>query len=404
MSSRLIFVNRFYWPDEPATAQLLGDLAGRLAASGFEVTVLASRPTTKLSAQEIHQGVRIVRISTPRFSRLGFLGKVGAFGAFFAGATYRLFTMLRRGDTLVCLTDPPMLAVPATLLCKVRGARCLHWIQDTYPEVAASVSGSRLPMVLRPLRDWAWRNADACVALGKDMASVPIRAGVSPERIHIIPNWAPAGLHEVEAAEAQAQKAAWGLGDTFLAMYSGNLGRVHALHPLLDLAEALLPDSGIAIAILGSGAQRDSLMEAARQRKLSNLHFLPFQPREALSRSLGAGDAHFVTLKAGCQFSVFPSKLYGISAIARPVVYVGPKPTEISDIIDNELLGMSFTPIELSEIATFLRQLHSQPALRGTYADGCRRFNRRNGGADAAALAWQEVLAAPALAAQAPIG
>ena len=28
---RLVFVNRFYWPDEPATAQLLADLAEALA-------------------------------------------------------------------------------------------------------------------------------------------------------------------------------------------------------------------------------------------------------------------------------------------------------------------------------------------------------------------------------------
>ena len=29
---RVIFVNRFYWPEEPATAQLLTDLAEGLAA------------------------------------------------------------------------------------------------------------------------------------------------------------------------------------------------------------------------------------------------------------------------------------------------------------------------------------------------------------------------------------
>ena len=41
---RVIFVNRFYWPDEPATAQLLTDLAESLAASGHPVTVITSQP------------------------------------------------------------------------------------------------------------------------------------------------------------------------------------------------------------------------------------------------------------------------------------------------------------------------------------------------------------------------
>ena len=41
---RVVFVNRFYWPDEPATAQLLTDLAEGLAAEGWDVSVIASHP------------------------------------------------------------------------------------------------------------------------------------------------------------------------------------------------------------------------------------------------------------------------------------------------------------------------------------------------------------------------
>jgi len=43
-SMRVWFINRFYWPDEPATAQLLGDLAEALAARGWPVSVIASHP------------------------------------------------------------------------------------------------------------------------------------------------------------------------------------------------------------------------------------------------------------------------------------------------------------------------------------------------------------------------
>lgn len=40
---RIIFVNRFFAPDESATSQLLTDLATLLVADGHEVTVIASR-------------------------------------------------------------------------------------------------------------------------------------------------------------------------------------------------------------------------------------------------------------------------------------------------------------------------------------------------------------------------
>ena len=41
---RVIFVNRFYWPEQPATAQLLTDLAESLAAAGLSITVITSHP------------------------------------------------------------------------------------------------------------------------------------------------------------------------------------------------------------------------------------------------------------------------------------------------------------------------------------------------------------------------
>ena len=37
---RLIFVNRFYWPYESATAQLLTDLAEHLAEQGFAAKII----------------------------------------------------------------------------------------------------------------------------------------------------------------------------------------------------------------------------------------------------------------------------------------------------------------------------------------------------------------------------
>ena len=39
---RVIFVNRFYWPEQPATAQLLTDLAESLAAAGLSVSVITA--------------------------------------------------------------------------------------------------------------------------------------------------------------------------------------------------------------------------------------------------------------------------------------------------------------------------------------------------------------------------
>ena len=70
---RVVFVNRFYWPDHSATAQMLTDLAVELAARGWPVTVIASRLRYDggdlLPRRETHAGVTIERVTTSRFGR-----------------------------------------------------------------------------------------------------------------------------------------------------------------------------------------------------------------------------------------------------------------------------------------------------------------------------------------------
>jgi hypothetical protein len=61
--------------------------------------------------------------------------------------------------------------------------------------------------------------------------------------------------------------------------------------------------------------------------------FLPFQPYEKLSESLSAGSVHVVTLKEGMQGTLVPSKFYSALAVAKPVIFVGPRRCEVADII-----------------------------------------------------------------------
>src|SRR5687768_12333770 len=141
---RVIFVNRFYWPDEPATAQLLTDLAEGLAARHHEVIVVARHPgVTAVPKTEQRNGVTILRVRSSRLTKLGAIGKAVDFGTFFIAAMFRLLVVARRGDTLVSLTDPPLIGIGVWLIARLRGARLFHWVQDIYPELAIELAGQR---------------------------------------------------------------------------------------------------------------------------------------------------------------------------------------------------------------------------------------------------------------------
>src|SRR3954471_14789756 len=119
---RVIFVNRFYWPDEPATGQLLTDLAEGLAARGHAVRVITSRPeSATVPAAETRHGVHITRIASARGASQTLATKARAFGSFFFRASVRIFADARRDDLVVAMTDPPLLAVGAWLAARLRG-------------------------------------------------------------------------------------------------------------------------------------------------------------------------------------------------------------------------------------------------------------------------------------------
>jgi len=392
-SPRVIFVNRFYWPDEPATAQLLTDLAESLAASGLRVAIITSQPIRhKGLRHELRHGVEIIRVGGLRIGRRHALLKALDFLSFSFGALRKLSALLRPDDTLVVMTDPPLLGLPATRLARYRGASVVHWVQDIYPEIAMAVSNASFAKIFRASRDRAWRRADACVALGTDMAGFIQSRGVDPAHITISPNWAPAGLGPLPAEATATLRKTWGLEGKFVVMYAGNLGRVHDLEPLLDLATALAHEPAIVFVLVGDGAQKSRLQSAATERGLTNLRFQPAQPRERLGETLALGDLHLVTLRENCAQLVFPSKLYGIAAMGRPVLFIGPKLGELARTIAHHAFGHTCSRDEIASAAAVIQQLQTSPDVRVCLSRSALAFATENGDPAKAAATWLTLL------------
>ncbi len=388
---RLIFLNRFYWPETPATAQLLTDLAEGLAAAGHTVSVIASRGAGTLPARETHESVEILRVRGTRCSGLGLPGKAVDFATFYLGALWRLGATLRRGDILIVLTDPPLIGLGAGAVARLRGADVVHWVQDIYPELAIALARQSWLRLLRPLRNRAWRRAQACVTLGTDMASVLAKAGVPAARQAIIPNWPPAGLAPADAGAIARVRAAWGVADKFVVGYSGNLGRVHDLQSVLALADAFRADPGVAFVLVGHGPQRAWLEAEVRARGLDNVTFQAARTREELPASLAAADVQLVTLQAGCEQLVFPSKLYGIAAVGRPVAFIGPADCEVARLVREHELGLAAAADRIDQMVAALRQLQRDPIRVSHHATAALRFATSHDAAHALAR-WQTLL------------
>ena len=369
---KLIFVNRYFHPDLSATSQMLSDIAFRLAARGREVHVVTSRQryedaAARLPARETREGVQIHRIWTSRFGRAWLPGRALDYLSFYVSSWLCIARLARRGDLVIAMTDPPLACFPAALAARLRGARLVNWLQDIFPEVAERL-GLRITRGLfgafaRALRGYSLRAATLNVVLGERMREFVARLEpASAQRIAVIHNWADGETLQPVPPGEGSLRAQWGLEGRFVVGYSGNMGRVHDFDTVLDACERLRTDADVAFVFAGEGHQRLRLEQETRRRGLPNVTFQPYQPRDRLAASLGAADAHLVSLLPALEGLVVPSKFYGIAAAGRPAIFIGDPEGEIARMLREARCGLVVATGDAAGLARAILALRDHPA------------------------------------------
>lgn len=340
---KIIAVNRFYWPDHSATSQILTDLCRHAAASGFTVTVITSRmryddEKERLRSHEIDEGVEIRRVRTSRMGRGWGPGRVLDYFSFFATATWAVLREARAGDIVLVKTDPPLMSVPLSVVAKLRGAHLVNWLQDLLPEAAGALGmgwAKRWPgRVLQGLRNRSLNGAALNVTVCEPMAQELARQGV--QGIRVIPNW-PDGRIRPVRRETNPLRAPWGLEQSFVIGYSGNLGKAHCAQSVAHLVRESRKLPGVRWLFIGGGSGQEAVKQAAEEAGVE-VNFQPYQLRASLSDSLSVPDIHLVTLDPACEGLIMPSKLYGVMAAGRPVIALGdPQGSVAQEVIKGKM-------------------------------------------------------------------
>lgn len=364
---RVRFVNRVFPPAEGATGLYLHELASSLAAQGWTVEVVTGPAPDAPAEAVLPSGVRVRRLAGAPARKGAMLRRAVGYATLLP----RLAQLARRGprpDVIVLKTDPPLLLLAGPWLRRRTGAAIIHWAQDVYPEVAEAIGvvrpGGVAARVLRRLAARALRQYDAVVTVGRCMAERILAAGVPPDRVAVVPNWAPSSVRPVPPAENPFRRD-HGLDGRFVVMYSGNFGLAHPFDAILDAAERLAtaaPD--VLVVLIGDGARRAWIETEIDRRAFANVRILPFQPVERLAESLSAADLHVVTMEHALEGLVVPSKVYGALAAGRPVVFLGPAGSEAARLITEAEAGTVLTEASGATLAAAVLDWAREDAAR----------------------------------------
>jgi putative colanic acid biosynthesis glycosyltransferase WcaI len=391
---RLLVLNQYYWPGVEATAHLLSQLCEALT-SDFDVTVVTGQlHGHALPSVEVRNGVRVVRVRSTAYERSQLHLRAANYASYLGDSIVQALSG-QRPDIVLCMTDPPIVGDIGLLAARRFGVPLVVISQDVFPEIAERLERLEHPLVVASLRALVGlylRRADRVVAIGETMKKRLEEKGAPAERIEVIPNWV-----DTSAITPQPRDNPWaarhGLDDSFVVMHSGNVGHAQDLDSLVRAATFLRDLDRVRIVIIGFGARHGELRALAKRLDVRDtVRFLPYQPREALSESLGAADLHFVGLAQGLAGYVVPSRLYGILSAGRPVLVAADEDSETVRLVREAGCGLVIEPGRPDRVAAAIRDVvEGRSSLRGL-GDKGRTWVVREGDRELAFTRYRRLL------------
>jgi glycosyltransferase involved in cell wall biosynthesis len=396
---RLLFINRYFYPDISATSQLLTELAEDLAARGDAVTVITGNTPyfgeeERFPAHGMHNGIRIVRVGLAHFDRSHMFGRFADYLSFSISALWAA-VRAKDQDCLVVLSDPPLLSLLAAAVQFIRPVKTICWLQDVFPDIAiraGMLHEGPVGRILSRLARWSLDRMSQVVVIGRCMEDHLSRSGVSRNRIAVIPNWADGSqIKSIRRKDNEFIKA-HGLEDRFVVMYSGNFGIAHEIETILSLIHNTRDLPRLSFCFIGEGAHKQKLIEAAQHERWEHMRVLPYQPKQTLQQSLSAGDIHLVSLRANMAGLSVPSMVYGIMAAGRPMIFIGPDESEVAALIRESHCGFVVRPGDPKAAADAVRMCYRDRSLCEQKGLAAREYFDRYGDRPRATAQFLQVL------------
>ena len=234
-------------------------------------------------------------------------------------------------------STPPIQGAMAAIVKKFNKMPLVYNLQDIFPDSLVNNGLAKKDGLLwkigRVIENFTYRNADRIIVISEDFKKNILAKGVPEEKIVVVYNWVDQNAVVDIPREKNKLFDAYGLDRSkFFVTYNGNIGLSQNMDMLLSVAEEfqsykvqesqdnMIGCTDIHFVLVGNGAYLDEVKRMVAEKKLKNVHLLPFQPYEDISHVFSLGDASLVISKPGTGAASVPSKTWSIMSASRPVL------------------------------------------------------------------------------------
>lgn len=368
----ILFLSHYFPPEVNAPATRTFEHCRRWVEQGHEVTVITCAPNCPTGvvfdgyrnawhAEEIVNGIRVIRVWSYLSANKGFLVRILNFLSYMAAAVWCALWL--RNIDLVVATSPQF-------FCGWAGVWC-HWfrrwpfvleIRDIWPESIVTVGAmkrSRLMVVLEWLERRMYAAADHIVTVGNGYRDQLLARNVPQEKISVIPNGVDVERFQPQPPNAELRRQ-WHGDGKFVCGYIGTVGMAHGLDVVLKAAEMLRLQgrNDVQFWIVGDGAERAALEQAAKDRQLNSITFTGMIPKRQIDDVIASVDACLVHLRGTELFgTVIPSKVFETMAMNVPII-MGVRGQAQEIVLDGNG-GVAMTPDDSESLLAGIEAIRS---------------------------------------------
>jgi colanic acid biosynthesis glycosyl transferase WcaI len=381
---KILFFSDNYPPERNAAASRVHERAVYWARWGHAVQVITGAPnfpegrvhdgyTNAWHRREQREGVDVIRVKTFIAANEGKWLRIADFLSFMVTSfVAALWECVRHGrpDTVAATSPQFFTAIAAWATAALIRRPFLFEISDLWPASIVAVGAMRPGRLLRALEAvelFLYRQAAHIVAQTPAFREDLVRRGIDERKISVVLNGVELSMFSPRERDgAKAKELGVPDNKPFVVGYLGTLGLAHGLDHVIAAAEQL-QDEPVCFLLMGSGAEREKLVNDVRSRALGNVVIAPAQPKQEMPRAWSVCDLSLVHLKDTPVFaSVIPSKIFESMAVGKPILLAAPE-GEASRLVESEQAGEAIRSGDVARLADAVRRLAHAPAACEAY-------------------------------------
>jgi glycosyltransferase involved in cell wall biosynthesis len=346
---------------------------------GHEITVLSgmmhynnsekrSEYKGKHFVHKQHDKVSVWRCHVSESYNVNFLGRLWGYFSFVFSSVWAGVFKAKGNYNLILVTSPPLfVGITAYILSRLKRIPFVFEIRDLWPESAIDTGVLTNKMLIKFaywFESFMYKRAELINVLTPAFRNTLIEKKKVPEdKIIFIPNAADFSLSDeiLEQFDPIQFRNDQGIDDKFVITYVGAHGVANHLIQLLETAE-LLKDTNVLFQLIGTGMQKEMLIEETRKKQLQNVKFIDPVPKKEVFKYIIASDLGTSVLKRVDTFkTIYSNKTFDYMACKKPVLLVIDGVSR--ELVEKADCGVFAEPEQPDDIANKIRMYLQNPQL-----------------------------------------